>query len=291
MNKLCDFFPWRGLSSLLSRVSSRLFFPPGILIMRLIWFASLFAAGTSKAAVPLSAERAEGKRVFETSCAVGYCHGMDGRAGHGPRLRDRTWSRDYLYKTIVQGIPASGMPAWGGKLSDEKIATVIAYIFTFSQQEHASVNKTEPANTSAPDPKAAPPGRALFFDLMRDRNCGVCHRASDAGSDIAPPFKGISGAPVQTLLKQIKSKPVSEKNVRVTLKDGEEFCGVKAEETSNSVKVYDLDGEGPPVLRSIDKSAIRGVTACPSLNVHADNSRVYSPQELASIVAFLRLGR
>jgi mono/diheme cytochrome c family protein len=258
---------------------------------RLFWIVLLFAAGTLQGADPLSAQQADGQRVFEASCAVGYCHGKDGRAGHGPRLRDRVWSRDYLHKTIVKGIPGSSMPAWGGKLSDEKIAAVIDYIFTFSKEEQVAVNTQEQVKTGAPDSTAEPAGRALFFDLMRDRNCGVCHRTSEAGSDIAPPFKGISGTSAQALLTQIKSKPASESNVRVRLKDGEEFCGINVEENRSSVRVYDLEADGPPVLRTIDQNSIQAVTTCPSFNVHAHNSEIYSSEELGSIVEFLRLSK
>jgi len=243
----------------------------------LIWLLFL-AAGT------LNAQSvAEGKQVFQTSCAVGYCHGVDGRAGKGPRLRDRTWSRSYLYKTIEQGIPGSGMPAWQGRLSEEKIAAVISYIFTISEEDSSAATKMEPAAAVAPDL----PGKALFFDLMRDRNCGVCHRVSDAGSEIAPQFKRLGRTPVQTLLQQIQAQPSSGNNIQVRLQDGEEFCGVKASDDHNWLKIYDLEGGGPPVLRTIGKDSILTTKPCPSLNVHADNSKIYSESELLSIVDFL----
>jgi mono/diheme cytochrome c family protein len=223
---------------------------------------------------------AEGKKVFESSCAVGYCHGVDGRAGKGPRLRDRLWSRSYLYKTIEQGIPGSGMPAWQGRLSEEKIAAVISYIFTISKEEPASLSRVEPTASIQPEL----PGNALFFDLARDRNCGVCHRIADSGSEIAPRFTRLRDTPPQTLLNQIKSQPVSENNIQLRLRDGEEFCGVKAADDHNTIKIYDLGGSGPPVLRTISKDSILNTQPCPSLNVHADNSRIYSSEELMAIV-------
>jgi mono/diheme cytochrome c family protein len=178
------------------------------------------------------------------------------------------------------------MPAWQGRLSEEKIAAVISYIFTISREDSAS--KTEPAAASQPVVASDMPGKALFFDLTRDRNCGVCHRVSDAGSEIAPQFKGLSQISPQSLLHQIKSQPVSENNIQVRLQDGEEFCGVRAGEDHNSLRVYDLGGAGPPVLRTIEKTSISSSKPCPSLNVHADNSRIYSASELVSIVEFLR---
>jgi mono/diheme cytochrome c family protein len=233
-----------------------------------------------QARAAISAQAAEGKQVFETSCAVGYCHGLDGRAGKGPRLRDKVWSRSYLYKTIAQGVPGTSMPAWGGKLSDEKIAAVISYIFTISKEESAGEAKVEAVKESSEAATGEPVGRALFFDLTRDRNCGVCHHVGESGADVAGGLKGAT-------IGKIVGKPVSERNVRVTLRDGEEFCGVKAGEDAGGLRVYDLGGAGPPVLRTIARGAIAGVGACPSLNAHADNSKIYSAQELGRIAAFL----
>ncbi len=231
---------------------------------------------------------AQGKKVFEASCAVGYCHGVDGRAGKGPRLRDRVWSRSYLYKTIEQGIPGSSMPAWQGRLSEENIAAVISYIFSISQEDSAKVSEADPPAAGQPGITAEKPGKALFFDLMRDRNCGVCHRVSDAGSEIAPQWTSVRGMTTQSLLKQIVSQPVSDNNIEVRLDDGEEFCGVRFSEDHDSLRIYDLAGAGPPVLRTIGKKSILTSKPCPSLNVHADNSRIYSSRDLMSIVEFLR---
>jgi hypothetical protein len=132
------------------------------------------------------------------------------------------------------------------------------------------------------------PGKALFFDLMRDRNCGVCHRVSDAGAELAPRFTNLRGVSVETLLNQILSHPVSEDNVQLRLQGGEEFCGVKAGEDYTSVRIYDLGGAGPPVLRTSERNLILNSKPCPSLNVHADNARMYSSRELMSIVEFVR---
>jgi mono/diheme cytochrome c family protein len=244
----------------------------------LIWLI-LLAAGILHAQTV-----AEGKKVFETSCAVGYCHGVDGRAGKGPRLRDRVWSRNYLYKTIEQGIPGSGMPAWQGRLSEDKIATVIAYIFTISREDSETPIQTTPAPAAAPELA----GRSLFFDPQRDRNCGVCHRISDSGAEIAPPFQGLRTLSAQALLKQIQSQPASDNNIQVHLQDGEQFCGVRAGEDYNSLRIYDLEGTGPPVLRTIQTNSVLNSQPCPALNVHADNSTTYTAGELLSIVAFLR---
>jgi mono/diheme cytochrome c family protein len=247
---------------------------------RVIFLVCGLSVGLVQARAAISAQAVEGKQVFETSCAVGYCHGLDGRAGKGPRLRDKVWSRSYLYKTIVQGVPGTSMPAWGGQLSDEKIAAVISYIFTISKEEAAGEATVKASSAEQPVVRAGSQGEALFFDLTRDRNCGVCHRVGDRGAEMAGVLKG---ARVSDMVGQ----PVSERNVRVRLKDGEEFCGVKGGKDAGALRVYDLEGSGPPVLRTISRGAVATVGACPSLNVHAANLKVYSAEELGRIAAFL----
>jgi mono/diheme cytochrome c family protein len=238
-----------------------------------------------------SAQAVEGKQVFNTSCAVGYCHGLNGRAGRGPRMRDRAWSKNYLYKTIEQGIPGSAMPAWQGRISKEKIAAVVSYILSISKEQPESESEPVHASLSA-SATTDSPGKALFFDLSRDRNCGVCHRVAGAGATVAAPFTSFQGIPARVLLAKILAQPTAESSVAVRLTDGEQFCGIKAAADSQYLRVYDLGGAGPPVLRTlvlrtIDKQSVQSVTPCPSLNVHARNTVVYSSPELQSIVDFL----
>jgi mono/diheme cytochrome c family protein len=248
-------------------------------------YALLLAACTLFGQSNPSAQAVQGKQVFNTTCAVGYCHGLDGRAGRGPRMRDRTWSKNYLYRTIEQGIPGSSMPAWQGRISKEKIAAVVSYILTISKEQPGA--ESEPVQASPSIATMDSPGKALFFELMRDRNCGVCHRVGGAGAVVAAPFTSFQGVPAPTLLAKITSQPASGSNVSVRLAGGEDFCGIKAAADPQYLRVYDLGGAGPPVLRSIDMQSVLSVTPCPSLNVHASNTVVYSSLELHSIADFL----
>lgn len=234
-----------------------------------------------------SVQAIQGKQVSNTSCAVGYCHGLDGRAGRGPRLRDRVWAKSYLYRTIEQGIPGSSMPAWQGKISEEKIAAVVSYILSISKEQTGPEVESEKVQATPSAAAIDPPGKALFFDLMRDRNCGVCHRLGETGAMVAAPFRSFQGVPARALLAQIKSQPASASTVDVRLLGRDEFCGIEAAADPQYFRVYDLGGTGPPVLRIIDKQIVLSVRPCPSLNVHASNRVLYSSLELESIVDFL----
>ena len=75
----------------------------------------------------------EGQRLFAWYNCVG-CH-ANGGGGIGPALMDAKWvygSRPaQIYSTIVEGRP-NGMPAWRGKLTDQQVWQLVAYIESLS---------------------------------------------------------------------------------------------------------------------------------------------------------------
>ncbi len=95
------------------------------------------------AAAPPAGDAAKGRETFAAMCAT--CHGPGGRgdgpaaAGLNPKPRDLT-DADYmsgvsdrrLWTTIKSGGAAVGlsplMPPWGGTLTDDDIADLVAYI-------------------------------------------------------------------------------------------------------------------------------------------------------------------
>jgi cytochrome c oxidase cbb3-type subunit III len=71
----------------------------------------------------------DGKQLFQRMNCVG-CHAQGG-GGMGPALMDDRWiygsNPEQIYATIVQGRP-NGMPAYGGKLPNQEIWKVAAYV-------------------------------------------------------------------------------------------------------------------------------------------------------------------
>jgi cytochrome c oxidase cbb3-type subunit 3 len=86
---------------------------------------------------------ARGREVFVTTCAS--CHRADGGGGIGPNLTDAAWIHGEglaeIHRTIVEGVPAKGMPSWGKLLPREKVDAVTVYVLSL-------------AGTNPPDPKA-----------------------------------------------------------------------------------------------------------------------------------------
>jgi cytochrome c oxidase cbb3-type subunit III len=96
----------------------------------------------------------EGKRLFAAFNCVG-CH-ANGGGGIGPPLMDDKWiygsAPDQIYSSIVEGRP-DGMPAYGGRIPDQQVWQIVAYVQALSGQvprdaapgrnDDMSVNKPE----------------------------------------------------------------------------------------------------------------------------------------------------
>jgi cytochrome c oxidase cbb3-type subunit 3 len=75
----------------------------------------------------------EGKRLYTWFNCVG-CH-ANGGGGMGPPLMDEKWiygsDPESIHATILQGRP-NGMPAFGGKLADQQVWQLVAYVRALS---------------------------------------------------------------------------------------------------------------------------------------------------------------
>ncbi len=74
----------------------------------------------------------EGQKVFSTTCAS--CHGQNAEGLVGPNLTDKFWihgapGKDIL-KSVNEGFPDKGMPAWGVVIGDAKARNVTAFVLS-----------------------------------------------------------------------------------------------------------------------------------------------------------------
>jgi cytochrome c oxidase cbb3-type subunit 3 len=114
---------------------------------------------------------AEGKRLYTQFNCVG-CHAHGG-GGMGPPLMDDKWiygsEPANIFATIVEGRP-NGMPAFGGKLANNQVWQLVAYVRSLSglvrqdaasgRSDHMQVKKPEmetdreiPTSTKAEHPQ------------------------------------------------------------------------------------------------------------------------------------------
>src|SRR5215813_4531098 len=115
----------------------------------------------------------QGRGVFAKNCAT--CHGADARGVAGLRtpdfsdLRIQTSLQDeQIVATITNGKPGTMMPAWGGKLSQQEILAVAAYlrsIGTSGPQALAAGQAAAPTRR----PSIYEPGDDFVFTLPTGR--------------------------------------------------------------------------------------------------------------------------
>jgi mono/diheme cytochrome c family protein len=246
----------------------------------MIWFLVLLIQ------TPPDPVIARGERIFAQSCSVGYCHGVAGAAGRGPRLRGRKLDPGYVETVTRDGIPNSAMPGWKGRLQDDEIRAVVAYLVSLtSASEAAPPGNPMPAGvgpgafTGFQGPAEARQGHDLFFDATRISRCGTCHAAAGRGIPIGPDLM-TSGDPV--LPRGLPPKHV----ITARLRNGEIFPALRAEQDERFVRLYDLSAE-PPVLRTLERSEITSLMEGSDWR-HESAVRNYSNGHLHAIITYLR---
>ena len=73
------------------------------------------------------------------------CHGAEGSGAMGPSFQDGRWhfggSPAEVFESIYQGRP-DGMPAWGGRISNDQIWMLTAYVRSLSAKDLSTENFT-----------------------------------------------------------------------------------------------------------------------------------------------------
>ncbi len=99
----------------------------------------------------------DGKRLFGQYNCSG-CH-SNGGGGMAPSLMDDEWiygdRLEQIHQTLVEGRP-NGMPSWGGKIPDDQLWELAAYVRSMSlPQTLAAQNGSTPSQSPAPVPLEA----------------------------------------------------------------------------------------------------------------------------------------
>lgn len=66
----------------------------------------------------------EGKVLYGSTCVI--CHGKKG--GRGPDLTSSRLSNEAFVEVVLNGRKGTQMPAWRGKLSEEEVWKILAYL-------------------------------------------------------------------------------------------------------------------------------------------------------------------
>lgn len=79
-----------------------------------------------------SSKVTEGREIFLKHCVA--CHLDKAQGLVGPNLTDGVWLHGcepmQMLKTVMEGVPAKGMPSWQNQLGPSRVQAVVAYVFT-----------------------------------------------------------------------------------------------------------------------------------------------------------------
>jgi mono/diheme cytochrome c family protein len=217
----------------------------------------------------------QGEKVFNQTCATGYCHGAKGQAGGAPRLAGRGFDQDYITATIGRGIPGTAMQGFGNTLSRSDLMAVAGYVAALNGV--TSTATAQPAKALSPD---AVRGRELFSEATRSfGRCSTCHEVNGIGIPVTTPIAAVP-ASVAAL------KTLATPHVRTAVVDGETIPALVIGAVRHRMILYDLTSS-PPVERSLDPAAVK-ITDGSSWK-HASVMSSYSDAELSSILTYLRI--
>ncbi len=139
---------------------------------------------------------ARGRNIFLHMCV--YCHGKDGNGGGTATEYLYPWPRDFrkgifkfrstptgtlprdedIYRTIVQGVPGTSMPAWKDALSPQDTWALVNLVKSFSTRfRNEPAGKAVEINPIPSSPKLIERGKALFTK----HKCVDCHGESLKG--------------------------------------------------------------------------------------------------------------
>lgn len=100
----------------------------------------------------------QGQQLYNQMNCVG-CHSHGG-GGMGPPLMDDEWRYggriDQIASTIAEGRP-NGMPSWRGKLTEDQIWQIAAYVRTLSGQPSKDAVSSRAESMSAATPQTLTP--------------------------------------------------------------------------------------------------------------------------------------
>jgi mono/diheme cytochrome c family protein len=219
----------------------------------------------------------KGAQVFRQTCAQGYCHGSGGTQGRAPKLIGRNYDGVAALKIIRDGVPNTGMPGFGQRLSAADLDAVTAYVVRVSGGDVSTLTASASVGATTM-PAEAQKGKTLFFDALRGVNrCGTCHAMEGQGTAVGPNLATAAHG-----VDAIRNgKPAT---IRQAVAGTERMPALVVEQAADSVRFYDLTSI-PPVLRTAAKGSVTFQDGAGWR--HAEVVKGYSAAELAAISAYL----
>lgn len=105
-----------------------------------------------------------GKQAFLANCVA--CHDAQGQGKIGPNLTDSSWlhggAPSEIFRTVRDGVPAKGMPAWGPVLGRGGVVQVTSFVLSLRDKnvpggKAAEGTVYDPSAAAAPAPATEAP--------------------------------------------------------------------------------------------------------------------------------------
>jgi len=134
-------------------------------------------------------------------------------------------------------------------------------------------------------------GRELFFDQNRIDNCRVCHSINGVGGKLASDLSRLRERTPREIAQVILAPQLSEPEkygmLTLTLRSGEKFSGVKRDEDTVQIRLYDTSSL-PPVSHNFLKSEIANVQTLGTLACPGGYAEKFTVKQLLDLVTFLK---
>ena len=239
----------------------------------------------------------QGEQVYNQNCTS--CHGPNGGAGeiapeiiHNLSVPLRGELNDnQILDVIRNGEPGTAMPAWKGKLADDDILKIGAFLHSLR-------------GTAIDNPLAgnAAHGEEIFWGKGQ---CGSCHMLGGKGALKGPDLTNVAAEYKSNLIVDALTKPNHRvygdggvhlralpamdtyDAVHVTLSNGRTVDGVLLNQDSYSLQLIGDDNQ----LHLLDRSQVKSLANKPPL-MPTDYDKRLTKEEFADLMAFLtRQGR
>jgi putative heme-binding domain-containing protein len=240
---------------------------------------------------------AQGEQVYNQNCTS--CHGPNGGAGEiGPEIIHNLsvplrgeLSDDQILDVIRNGAPGTAMPAWKGKLADDDILKIGAFLHSL---RGTAIDNLLPGNVAH--------GEEVFWGKGQ---CGSCHMLGGRGGLKGPDLTNLAAERKSNLIIDALTKPNHRvygdggvhlralppmdtyDAVHVTLNSGRALDGVLLNQDSYSLQLLGDDGQ----LHLLERAQVRALTVKPAL-MPTDYDKRLTKEEFDDLMAFLtRQGR
>ena len=218
-----------------------------------------------------------GQALFQTNCAG--CHGLDGRGGeHAPDIataqRLQRLNKAGLLRTIRDGVPAAGMPAFGSRLNREQLTAVAGYLRSL---QGTPKTVAVPGN---PDT-----GRSLFFNKA---GCSACHMVAGRGGFIAADLSGYARAHSIEQIREAILNPNNNLDPRhpfatVVTNEDQQYSGMIRNEDSFSLQLQSRDG----AFHLFEKSTLAAVKREQQSIMPANYASTLKPSDVNDLISYL----